>query len=164
MSENTATEGLKVRGFFRINIVNNEDGSIAGDSGWVENQIQDLGYNKYLAGALMNWAASSLNVGYVALGTGTLNASADATLHGEITGSTKRQAVTTATSSNSKAAVFTATFATSNSFLTGAGSTLANIGLFNSSTAGTMFACNTYTGSACASNQAVNVTYQINFT
>jgi hypothetical protein len=40
---------------------------------------------------------------------------------------------------------------------------ISNIGLFNSSSTGTLFAGNTYASSSCASNQAVNITYDITF-
>jgi hypothetical protein len=98
----------------------------------------------------------------VALGTGTAPGASATTLNGEL-GEAVRKAVTAATSSTSKALQLTATFASADSFVT-ASRNISNIGLFNSSAAGTLFAGNTFTSSAVATNQAVNVTYTVSFT
>jgi len=152
-------DSIKVKGVFRLQI--EEDGAIVGDSGWNSNLITTDGFNNFLAKALGASAGSS-QIGFVALGTGSAPASNATSLDQELPNS-KRAAVTFASSTNSKAAVFTATFQSSNSFL-GAQSNLSNIGLFASSSGGTLFAGTTYTSSACATNQNVNVTYQLNFT
>lgn len=154
----TPHENAWVRGFYRVQITN-EDGSLHGDSGWHENQITNLGFNWYLAG-LLGAIASSSQVSFVALGTGTVPGAAATTLDGEVV---KRTGVTAATSSSSKAVQFTATFTSGGSFVTDTRS-IANIGLFASSSAGTLFAGNTYNSSSCATNQNVNVTYTISFT
>jgi hypothetical protein len=152
-------EAMKVRGMFRVNI--EEDGEIVGDSGWQENQITNLGFNQFLVSALGSIAGSKY-VSHVALGTGTVPGAADTTLNGEL-GEAVRKAVTAATSSTSKALQLTATFASADSFVT-ASRNISNIGLFNSSAAGTLFAGNTFTSSAVATNQAVNISYAISFT
>lgn len=149
---------IKVRGFYRVQIAN-DDLSIAGDSGWCENQITTDGFNQYLVSAL-GAIAGSKQVSYVALGTGTVPATNATTLNGEVG---TRTAVTAATSSTSKAVSFTATFA-SGWHTSASAHNIANIGLFNSVTSGTLFAGNTFASSSCASNQAVNVTYVISFT
>lgn len=150
-----------VRGFYRVHILN-EDGTLDGDSGWHENQITNLGFNQFLVGALGGSTLTSAQIGFVALGTGTIVAAAGTSLDGEVMGGTQRVAVTRATSTSSKTLRLTGTFASG--FITGAGSNIANIGLFASSSLGTIFAGSTYASSACASNQAVNVTYDIVFT
>ena len=164
----TCEDGLRAKGFFRLHIHEDGDpnGPVVGDTGWRENQIQNLGYASYLVGNLIG--ASSLgSINAIGIGTGGLANVTDVTLAGEVlkraTG-TNFSIATPAT--NSKTAIFYGSFNTNQSFLTGAGSTISNIGLFNSTAtgAGQMFANNTYTGSACASNQAVTVTYQITFT
>jgi hypothetical protein len=66
-------------------------------------------------------------------------------------------------SSGSTALRCTGTFASSDSFVTAVES-ISNIGLFRSSTGGTIFAGNTYDSSSCATNQNVNYTYDITFT
>lgn len=154
-----------IKGFSRVQITEDtSDGvKVVGDSGFVgPNQITNLGFLNYLVKLLGN-SAGSKQVGFVALGTGSAPNASHTTLNGEIMASTQRKAVTFG-SSGSTTAQFTATFASSDGFLTGAGSNLSNIGLFAATTTDdTLFAGNTYTSSTCASNQNVNVTYQIRF-
>lgn len=156
-------EGTKLRGSFRLNIVD-PDGTIVGDSGWHTNQIVNLGFNQYLALSLMGDGAAK-TVSHVVLGTGGEPGAADTSLAGELDQTSSRAAVTTATSNTSKRARFTATFVSASSFVS-ATMTLNNIGLYDQSnaTTGTIFAGNTYATSTCAVNQAVNVTYDIDFT
>lgn len=151
------SDAVHAKGLYRVQI--EEDGEITGDSGWHENQIQNLGFNLYIVSSV-GAIGGSLQVGYAALGTGTLPNVSDTSLNGEITGATKRQAISGATSSTSKTLHFAGTFASTNSFLT-ASSNIQNIGLFNSSATGTLFAGNTYASSSCATNQNVNFTYDI---
>jgi hypothetical protein len=157
-------EGIKIHGFSRVQITEDAPGGpkVIGDSGFVgPNQITNLGFLNFLVKLLGN-SSGSVQVGYVALGTGTAPNATHTTLHGEIMNSTQRKAVTFG-SVNSTTAQFTATFASSDNFLTAAAN-LSNIGLFAATTTNdTMFAGNTYTSSSCNTNQNVNVTYQIRF-
>lgn len=153
------SDGMKVRGMFRVQI--DEDGEIVGDSGWRENQITNLGFNQFLVSALGSISGSKY-VSHIALGTGGAPAASDTSLAGELAEAV-RKAVTAATSSTSKALQLTATFASADSFVT-ANRAISNIGLFNSSAAGTLFAGNTFASSTVATNQAVNASYVISFT
>lgn len=155
-------EKTGVRGFYRVQI-ENPDGSLHGDSGWHENTVVNLGFNQYLVLSLLG-NGSAKSVSYVALGTGTAPGATGTSLQGELDETSSRAAVTTATSSSSKRARFTATFASQSSFVSTT-MTLKNIGLFNTSavTVGTIFAGSTYATSTCATNQNVNVTYDIDF-
>lgn len=150
-------DSVKVQGMFRVNIT--EDGKVVGDSGWRKNQITNLGFNQYLVGSLGNISGKAVT--HAALGTGGAPAAADTTLAGE---QSVRAALTVATSSSSKTLRNTATFSSAASFVT-ASKNISNIGLFNTSTAatGTLFAGNTYASSTVATNQDVNVTYDIIF-
>lgn len=150
-------DGIKVKGMFRVNIT--EDGKVVGDSGWKKNQITNLGFNQYLVGSLGNISGKAVT--HAALGTGGAPAASDTSLAGE---QSVRAALTNATSSSSKTLRNTATFSSANSFVT-ASKNISNIGLFNTSTAagGTLFAGNTYTSSTVATNQDVQVTYDIIF-
>jgi hypothetical protein len=150
-------DGLKIKGMFRIQLT--EDGKVVGDSGWKKNQITNDGFNDYLCKAL-GAVSGSKQVSHLALGTGGVPAASDTTLAGEVQ---KRQSVTAATSSSSKTVRFTGTFSSANSFVT-ATQNVSNIGLFNSSSTGTLFAGNTFASSAVATNQNVNATYDIIFT
>ena len=155
-----------VRGFYRLQIVEDENGArkVVGDSGYKENQITNQAKVNFLAQALGSLSGSSF-VAYAALGTGTAPASTATTLPGELSANANlRMAVTptTTTYSASSGVQFAFTLASGN---TGATGTINNVGLFAISnvTSGTVFAGNTYTTSALASNQAVNGTYIITF-
>lgn len=161
-------EGIRLRGFFRINIEDGPTGKIVGDSGWIENQVTNLGFNN-----IVNQLGTSLTgskISHAALGTGGAPAASDTTLSGEVStngsGSVVRAALTAATSSSSKTLRNTATFSSANSFIT-ASANISNIGLWQTSgpttASGTLIAGNTYTSSACATNQNVNVTYDLIF-
>lgn len=152
-----SNEGMKIRGFSRIHIVD-PDGTVVGDSGWHENQVVNLGFNWYLAGAL-GAIANSSQVSYMALGTGGAPAAADTGLSGEVE---SRTTVTAATSGTSKAVRFTATFTSAQSFVTN-NQNISNIGLFRSASGGTLFSGNAYASSTVATNQNVNATYDITF-
>lgn len=149
---------IKARGFFRLQLT--KDGQIVGDSKWRKNQVTNLGFEQFLAQTLGGMAGSK-TVSHVALGTGGAPAAADTTLAGEIMSSTQRKTVSPSTIA-SKTVQFTAAFNSVDSFIT-ASVNLSNVGLFNTSSGGTLFAGNTYTSSSCATNQNVNVTYQIRF-
>jgi len=161
MRESAQTkEGIKIHGFSRVQIEDPKSGKIVGDSGWCgPNTVTNLGIQHYLCELLGN-TTGSLQVGYMALGTGGAPAAGDTTLEGE---QSKRKAVSVSVS-NSKTAVFTATFASSDSFVT-ATKNISNIGLFalSSAGAGSIFAGNTYASSSCATNQNVNTTYEVRF-
>lgn len=163
----TIHEKGKIKGMFRLQI--EEDGKIVGDSGWHENLIVNLGFNEYLVKSL-GTSLTGQKISHAALGTGGAPSAADTSLSGEVStngsASVVRAGVTAATSSGSKTLRNTATFSSANSFIT-ASANISNIGLFNVSgpttASGSLFAGNTYTSSALATNQSVNVTYDIIF-
>jgi hypothetical protein len=164
--KNKTSSSINVRGFFRLKIGQpiDERGTIAvadGDSGWKENQIVNNGYKSFLQFAIIA-SAGSLTATHAALGTGTVPASADTSLNGELTDAAGCRCALTTGTSGSKTVNFTFTL---NSNVITAARTIQNVGLFNGSTtaAGTMMAGNTYATSALATNQAVNGTYQIIF-
>ena len=150
------TDSMKVKGSYRLQFT--EDGKVVGDTGWVDNQIVNLGFNDYLVRTL-GAIAGSKQVSHMALGSGGAPAAADTFLAGEVE---ERAAITAATSSTSKTVRFTATFNSSDSFVTNT-QNLSNVALFNTSSGGTLFAGNTYASSSCATNQNVNATYDITF-
>lgn len=155
-------EDLGLRGFFRVHIVD-PDGTLTGDSGWHKNQIVNLGVNDYLA-QLLGGMAGSKKITHAALGTGTAPGATATSLEGELDETSSRAAITAATSSSSFKLRCTATFDSANSFVSDT-VTLQNIGLFNLSnvTSGSLFCGNTYATSTCATNQNVNITYDIDF-
>lgn len=152
-------DGIKARGFFRLQI--NEGGQVVGDSGWKENQVVNLGFDQYLCQTLAGMAGSK-TISYAALGTGTAPGAADTSLNGELTDAAGCRCAVTPTTIASKTVQFAFTL---NSNVITAAKTIQNVGLFNTSqtSSGTIFAGNTYTTSALATNQSVNGSYQIRF-
>lgn len=159
----TSKDSVKLRGFFRLQI-EDPDGSIVGDSGWRRNTVTNDGKLQYIVRALAS-SAGSKYLSYAALGEGTAPGAADTALQSEVVGTQGSQIrdAMTMESSGSTALRCTGTFASGDSFVT-ATEDIANIGLFQSSTGGTIFAGNTYDSSSCASNQNVNYTYDITLT
>lgn len=152
-----AKDSLKVHGFFRVQITEDANGApkVLGDSGWSQNQVTNLGFDQYLCQTLAG-ASGSKTVSHVALGTGTVPAAADTGLNAELAHTSNDRKTLSTSTIASKTIQFTAAFNSSDSFLT-ATANISNIGLFNVSsvTAGTMFAGNTYSSSAVATNQNV---------
>lgn len=150
-------EAIRVHGMFRVNIVD-PDGSIVGDSGWKPNLVTNDGFEQYIVKALGSLSGSKY-VSHVGLGTGAAPTATSTSLAGEVG---TRQGVTATNAAGSKTLQCTATFA-AGWHSSASAHNIANIGLFNSVSAGTLFAGNTFASSSCASNQAVNVTYSIVF-
>jgi len=155
-------EGLKLKNMFRVQI--DENGQIVGNSGWQTNNVTNTGMDKYIL-QLMTGDAGSLRVSHVALGTGGTLTDATNQIPGEIAHAVSSRAAVTAVTSASSRVRFTATFNSANSFVT-ANANISNIGLYQQSNTNTasVFAGNTYTSSTVATNQNVNITYDINFT
>lgn len=152
---NAPVDGVRVKGMFRVQL--EENGEIVGDSGWHENLITNYGFANAIC-ALIGHTTGSIQVSHLALGSGGVPVATDTTLAGEVV---KRQAVTVAVNS-SKTVQFTGTFSSSNSFVTNS-QNISNIGLFGTSSTGSLIAGNTFASSTCATNQNVNTSYQISF-
>lgn len=152
-------DAVRAQGFFRINIM--EGGKVVGDSGWRKNQVVNLGFDQYLCQTLAGMAGSK-TISHAALGTGTAPGASATTLDGEFTDAAGCRCAVTPTTIASKTVQFAFTL---NSNVITAAKTIQNVGLFNTSTTttGTIFAGNTYTTSALATNQSVNGSYQIRF-
>lgn len=159
-------ENGKIRGMFRLQI--EEDGRIVGDSGWKQNLITNVGFLN-----IVNQMGTSLTgskLSYAALGTGGAPIATDTTQAGEVStngsGSVVRAALTAATSSSSKTLRNTATFSSANSFIS-ASANISNVGLWQTSgpttASGSLMQGNTYTSSVLATNQNVNLTYDLIF-
>lgn len=161
--ESFPTAVIGMTGMYRVQIVD-QDGYVAGDSGWHKNVITNVGLSDYITRKFLG-ATGSLAVSYFALGSGSTSLATNATsLPGQIAGS---QMATIATASTSRAnsgaadtAQYTATF-TSNVF--GASTTIGCAGLHATSTPGSVMCGGTFATSTVATNQAVNCTYQIQF-
>lgn len=151
---------IPLRGFWRIQIgEDNPDGStkIVGDSGWIENQIVNLGWRDYVFSNMHeDLSDSTKQIKRLILGTGSAPAAAATSLPGE----TVRSSDIDATASASTKLRFTTNFA-SGDHPTGT-PTIANAGLINdTASAGTIFCGATYSGSQWQSNQGVSCTYDL---
>ena len=148
-----------MRGFFRIQAT--ENGKVVGDSGWRENQVLNLGIEQYIVTWVVTGSGGKA-VTHMAIGTGGAPASADTTLAGQVTDG-KRAAVSTSIVS-SRTAQFTAAFNSSDSFLT-ATANISNVGLVNTSATnlGTFLCGAAFASSAIATNNNLNITYQVRF-
>ncbi len=150
---------IKILGFSRVRL-RGSDGKLEGDSGWTgPNEITNTGFQEYLVHAIMSTATHEF-VSAMALGTGTEPGAANTSLAGEVE---KRQTVSPSVVA-SKTAQFNATFDSGLSFVTDT-QNIRNVGLFyfTSAGSGSIFAGNTYASSSCATNQQVEVSYQIRF-
>lgn len=158
---------IKIKGMFRLQIEDGPSGKIVGDSGWVENLVTNAGFSN-----IVNLLGSSLagtKFTSIALGTGGAPVASSTALAGELSynssGSNSRINVNSA-NSGSTTLRNTATFASGASFITTTYN-ISNIGLFNVSgpltSSGSLFCGTTYSSSALASNQQVNVTYDLVF-
>ena len=160
--KNQTKEEVSLKGCFRLKI--REDDKVVSDSGWMKNLVTDDGIDKFFARCFAG-SSGSLQVSHLSIGTGGAPSSNDTSLSGETVEASARAAVSLAFSqraaSNGTATMqFAATLASSDSFITAAAN-ISNIGLFNSSSAGTLMAGNTYASSALATNQNVEMSYQI---
>ena len=159
---------LGMEGFYRVQIVD-PDGTIAGDSGWEHNLItnQMTQYITFLLGSLTN----SSFISYCALGSSATAAlvTSASSLPGEfaksLMTSISAKTWTTRTSSTTGDTLqFQCQFA-SNSLVTGGGTgSLTYVGLYATSAANSMLCHGTFTSSTFASNQAINVSYNLVFT
>lgn len=154
-------DGVKICGSFRVQITEKEKG-IVWDSGWIKNQITDLGIRYFI----IDWLATGVgkSVTHMALGTGIAPVAAATTLPGEITQHANSRATVTKTIINSNTIQYAAVFSSDSPFLTET-TLLSNVGLFDTSIVGSgqIFAGNIFTPRSCQTNQNVNMTYQISF-
>jgi hypothetical protein len=160
------SDRIGVRGFCRLQIVEERKGRkkpvVVGDSGWFENQIVIAGFENGIC-ACVGGVAGSSQVTYAALGTGTQPASNGTTLQGEITDVAGARCSVTPTTIATKTVQFAFTLASGVYTTT---HSIQNVGLFQTSTTagGTLYAGQTYASSQLQSNQAVNASYQWQFT
>jgi len=148
-------EMLSVKGFVRTQIVDKKD-RIIGDSGWKRNTVVNEGFEWYIC-ALVGALANSVQVAYMAIGTGTAPGVTATGLEGE----TGARVTTSNTVIASKTMQATCQFAGSD--LGAASCAIQNVALCDLSAAGTILCGTTYATSQWASNQNVNATYQLRF-
>lgn len=153
---------LKVKGCFHLQIVD-EDGTIAGDSGPAWNIVTTGGFQQI--GLLIGTALAGNQWSHLNVGTNGTPASNATALPSEVTGTSgavQRDLATAATQGGSKTLRFTGTMDSAASFVT-AQQTINNVGIFAHSSAASLMAGASYTASSVATNQNVNITYDLVF-
>lgn len=133
---------LKVKGFLRLQMVDEDSGKIVGDSGWRENTVVNLGFQDYIVGSL-GAVAGSKQVSHMAIGTGTAPGAAATSLEGE----TGARVTSSNSAVSSKTLQCTAQFAGSDM---GSTCTIQNVALANTSAGGTILCGTTYATSQWA--------------
>lgn len=153
-------EGIFVKGFFRVQIVDDK-GKIVGDSGLRPNQIKNDGWYSCI-GALPLAHSNSYQALYGQLGSGaTLNVTQ--TVVDGAFGTTTGHFIaltTSAMSSDASGATASVTFQHTSGHGTG---TINQVGLCKTNAVGSLVCNNTFSSSVYSTNQSVNVTYAIQF-
>jgi hypothetical protein len=154
------SSGVGLHGFYHLQIVDQDTGEIVGDSGRQHNLIPSGGLTNYMTYVFAASAGSSV-VGMAALGSGTALASSATILPGSFATSLHKTVsktfVTRAASTDGDTARYLATWVSGTST-----ATIANVGLY--ATTGVQIFCGgTFASSSVASNQAVNLTYDVVF-
>jgi hypothetical protein len=150
---------LAVRGFFRVNVVNKKTRRIVGDSGWIENQITNMGLESCLLGMPAGLGGDVLRWMGLGAGAGATAPASDATsLPGWISTDYTSTAGIAVNASTQIRLTQTFDFPTSQS-------SVANVGIHmsNNSTGGSLVAGETFNSSDVATDQDVNVTYDLNY-
>src|SRR3990167_7642036 len=99
-TKKVSSEGVRARGFYRLQI-REQDGKVAGDSGWKENTVVNLGFDQYLCQGLGGMAGSK-TISFAMLGTGTAPGATATSLDGEITDAAATRCAVTPTTIASK--------------------------------------------------------------
>lgn len=148
-------DSITVKGFTRLQIVNREDGSVAGDTGWMQNQITNYGWESCIV-ALPLKCANSVQCSGMLLGSGTGVASSGTNLTASCTAGWIPFAQSTVISSSTARA--TGTLAGSDLGAT----TIQEIGIKAVST-DTVIAAKSFTSSAIATTQDINASYELRY-
>jgi len=150
-------EKAMLKGFVHVQLGRDKDGKIIieGDSGWIENQIVNLGWQDYIL-ALIGGVNGSKQVSRAILGTGGVPASNATAVPGETARSSSINAVT----SGSFTLQFTTQWASGDH--PGGTPDIDVAGLINDTASGGTIMCGqSFDSSTWNSNQGVSLTYEI---
>ncbi len=148
------SKGITLRGFSRVQIVDQKTGKIVGDTGYEENTITNYGFEKCIVASPIS-GNGSIQVAGILLGS---SGDAIATSATKLGASLSKWYSTVAQSS----VVASLTARLSQSFSLSDAVTLKEVGLLSVSN-GSLICGNTYASSALASTQSVNVTYELRY-
>ena len=150
------TDGITLKGFFRVQVVDRKTKKVVGDTGYRPNVITNYGFESCIAALPMKGIANTAQASYLILGSGTAPAT-DAT---QLPGSNTDQIISFEGLSVVASLTQRATAQLEGS--DGSMATLANIGLIVATT-GPLVAGNTFASSALSTDQQVNATYELQF-
>lgn len=158
--EKIPSSSVGLHGFYHLQIVDQETGEVVGDSGRQHNLIVSAGLTNYMTYVFAASAGSSV-IGMAALGSGSLVATDATVIPGDLGTAlyktVSKTFITRAASSAGDSARYLATWVSGTST-----AQISNVGLV--ATTGVAFFCGgTYASSSIASNQAVNLTYDVVF-
>jgi hypothetical protein len=143
MRNKRISDGIKLKGFARLQLADSKSGRIVGDSGWMgPNQVVNLGFQDYIVSTIAGLTGSK-TISYMAIGTGTVPAS-DATV---LAGETGTRITTTNTVVASKTLQSTCQFLGADMKGT---CTIQNVALVNSVSGGSIVCGMTYATSQWA--------------
>ena len=147
------TDHIGLKGFLRLQIVDKKTRKIAGDSGWIKNQITNYGLNSCFVACPIG--AASIQAAGIRLGSGS-NPASDAAV---IPGSHSDYYAAFGLSSviGSLTARMTASFDGALGAVT-----LSNMGIYGNSS-GSLMAGKTFASSALATDQDINCSYEIRY-
>lgn len=151
-----AKDGVTIKGFFRVQLLDKKSQKVVGDSGWKQNVITDYGFESCIVALPCIGVANTTQASYLILGTGTEPAT-DAT---QLPGSNTDQTISFEGQSvvGSMTHRVTAQFEGSDSSM----AALKNIGLI-CATSGPLIAGNTFATSDFSTDQQCNATYELQF-
>lgn len=148
-------EGIKIKGFGRMQLVNKKTGKIECDSGWHQNTITESGFDDFIVGA-MGGIANSSQVTHLQLGTQTTAAnSTQTTLSGEF--GTRKAASNSLQGNGTMRA--TANWGTNEATQSNIGA----IGAYGTSSGGSICNVLTVSTSAKTTDQQLNCTVEFRF-
>ncbi|MHA2337475.1 MAG: hypothetical protein ACXACX_09235 [Candidatus Hodarchaeales archaeon] len=153
--EELRKDKIEIRGFGRVQLVDEKTGKIVGDSGWKKNAITQIGFQDYLC-ALLGSTSGSKQATVLALATQTdAGNSTQTSLLGEfgVRKSANRAVV------SSQTLRMTANWATDEATQ----STLGAIGAYNTTSGGSVMNALTYATSNKTTDQQLNATLEFRF-
>lgn len=148
-------EGVTVRGWGRVQLVNQKTGKIEGDSGWKPNVITQIGFQNYIT-RLLGAVAGSVQATILALGTSSASPSSTQTSLG---GEQTPRKTATASIVSSQTLRLTANWATDEVN----GVQLASIGAYNTTSGGSVANALTFSASTKTTDQQLNATVEFRF-
>jgi hypothetical protein len=155
MAKKRKSDGIRVRGFLRGQLVDPKTGKIYGDTGWIQNKMTNAGLTQLAL--LVAGAAAGYSVGYMAAGTQTDAIDMSQT---DVSGSVHSFVAPSSATSGTCTATFTVDFGSAS---LASSCEVGVVGLYKTDSAGSLIAAQTFATSQWNTNQDFNVTYQLRF-